>query len=253
MKFNISLPLFSGPIELLLYLIRREEVSIFEIPLATITRQFLEFIKNVQNPVSQEVNRQPIYPDLSDFLIMAAVLIRIKLRKLIPTPEEKSGEVTVSLFEIYEEFEKYKKLASLLSSLEEERSFFFPRPKTAPIEEGEMDIIDLMKAFYQLQKKGEKKLVIEKPSFRLEERIALVREKIRRMEIPGSENKGKQFLTFFSLLKEAKDIKDIIIIFFALLELAFLGEVKLIQEKDFGDILVIPITKSSSETQPAGV
>lgn len=243
MKFNISLPLFSGPIELLLYLIRKEEVSILEIPLATITNQFLEFITNAQNSVSQEFDRPPLYSDLSDFLIMAAVLIRIKIRKLIPTPEEKLDEVTVSLFEIYEEFEKYKKLASLLSSWEEERSSFFPRPKTVPIEEEEMDIVDLMKVFYQLQKKDGEKLVIEKPFFRLEERIALVREKIRKMEIPGSENKEKQFLTFFSLLREAKDIKDIIIIFFALLELAFLGEVKLIQEEDFGDILVIPITK----------
>ncbi|MEO0098232.1 MAG: segregation/condensation protein A [candidate division WOR-3 bacterium] len=242
MKFNISLPIFSGPIELLLYLIRKEEVSIFEIPIATVTNQFLEFIRGLS-----ELKDQPFYSDLSDFLLMATVLIRIKLRKLIPTSEEKSEEVTVSIFEIYEEFERYKKLASLLSSLEEERSALFTRPKTIPTEEEELDIVDLMKIFYHLQKKGKEKLFIEKPPFRLEERIALVREKIEKMQAVGNGKGEKEFLTFFGLLKEAKDIKDIVIIFFALLELAFLGEVKLIQEKDFGDILVIPLKKKGKE------
>jgi segregation and condensation protein A len=237
MKFDISLSIFSGPIELLLYLVRKEEVSIFEIPIATITNQFLDFLRNLQE--------EPNYSNLSDFLIMAAVLIRIKLRKLIPTEEEKPEEATVSIFEIYEEFEKYKRFASLLSSLEEERSSLFSRPRTLPVEEEEMDLFDLMKVFYQLQKKGAESPFLEKPNFRLEERIALIRERIQQMQMPGEENKEKRFLTFFTLLSEAKDIKDVIIIFFALLELAFLGEVKLIQEREFGDIILIPIARRS--------
>ncbi len=238
MSFKIALPLFSGPLELLLYLIRKNEVSIFEIPLSTVTAQFLEFIRN-----SQDITN---YSHLSDFILMASVLIRMKLRKLLPTNDSQTTEPTVSLFEICEEFERCKKLANILSSLEEERLSLFTRPGWVKVEEEEMNIIDLIQVFHQLsaRRKSEAAIFVERPTFRLEDRIADVRERIRQMMIPDDEKEnGRHFLTFFTLLKEAKDIKERIIIFFALLELAFLGEVKLVQEREFADIIVIPIRK----------
>ncbi len=241
MKFNIALPDFFGPIELLLYLVRKNEVSILEIPLSKVTNQFLTFLQELKAMPGQT----KIYSDLSEFILMASILIRLKLKKLIPTAEEKPTETSVSFFEICEEFERCKKLASILSSLEDERLSLFPRPGIAPIEE-ELDLIDLMKTFYSLQKRESQELFVEKLPFRLEDRIAYVREKIREMRLISSEgNETKTFLTFFTLLKDAKDIKDAIIIFFALLELAFLGDVKLIQESEFSDILVIPLNQTS--------
>ncbi len=242
MKFNITLPLFSGPIELLLYLIRKDEVSIFEIPLASITAQFLAYIKNLQKVVD--------YSGLSDFILFASVLLRMKLRKLLPFPKEKPEEVTASLFEICEEFERYKKFANILSHLEEERLALFPRPGHLPIEDDglDIDLIDLLKTFRQISlKRHADQFLIEKPPFRLEDRIKAVRDKIREMESWDDTNeqnessRPKRFFTFFSLLKGIKDIKEAVIIFFALLELAWMGEIKLIQEKEFADILIIPI------------
>jgi len=115
-SFEIKLPLFEGPFDLMLFFIERDELDIYDIPISKITNDFLDYVHHLEN-LEIEV--------ASDFILFAATLMKIKSRMLLPRPEvNEQGEVVDPREELVRnllEYKKYKSVVEELSSMEQER------------------------------------------------------------------------------------------------------------------------------------
>jgi segregation and condensation protein A len=158
--YSVKLPLFEGPLDLLLHLIREQKVDIYDIPIALITRQYLEYLE-----MMKELNLEIA----GDFLVMAATLIHVKSRMLLPIeetadteePEDPRLELVVKLLE----YQAFKDAALGLREKEEERSSLYTREPSEEEEEPapeeadqpllfELNIYDLIHAFRDLLEKA---------------------------------------------------------------------------------------------------
>jgi len=224
-NYQVKTEIFSGPIELLLYLARKNEVDIFDIPLAQITDDYLNYLGQVRE-LNIEVS--------SDFLLMAVVLIRLKVWRLLPSTKdgEELPERPVSLEDIINEFKKYAGVAGFLSELELKQAQLFPR-RGQIIEElpdADGNIYVLISAFQKILAKNIPKasLEITVPEITLEDKLAELRkfftEKIK--------------IGFYEIAEQTRTIPEIIIMFIALLELIRLGEIRVKQETEFGEIIL---------------
>jgi len=150
-QYRVRLEAYSGPLDLLLYLIRREEVDIYDIPIAKITEQYCQYI---------EMIRQVDPDSVGQFLVMAATLMEIKSRMLLPkppeeTPDEEEIDPRAELVRQLLEYKKYKDAAERLKQRVEEFSRRWPRPKPPglPAEGVELEdasVWDLLAAFNRL-------------------------------------------------------------------------------------------------------
>jgi segregation and condensation protein A len=152
--YRVNLDIFAGPLDLLLYLVRKEEVDIYDIPLAKITDQYLRYV---------EMLKQLDIDLAGDFLVMAATLMEIKSAMLLPKAEpeqmaqEESGDPRAELIRQLLEYKKYKDAANLLDAAAERQQERFGRPtslisRLVPQAEPEVDmdrvsIWDLLEAF----------------------------------------------------------------------------------------------------------
>src|SRR5215470_8109908 len=121
MEYQVDLDTFRGPMDLLLYLVKREEVDICDIPIARITEQFLEYMRVIEM-LDVEV--------AGDFLVTAATLMEIKSRMLLPRPEEIAEEDDDPRKELVRqllEYKKFKEAAALLEAQAEQQSYRVPR------------------------------------------------------------------------------------------------------------------------------
>lgn len=221
-EYQIQTEIFSGPIELLLYLIRKDEIDIFDIPLAQVTDDYLSYLSHNEK-LNLEIS--------SDFLLMAAVLIRLKVQQMLPRVQE-TEEIPepVSLETVLAEFQKYAGIASFLSSLESRRLETFPR-RGMPLEvlpEAGGDIYLLISAFQNVLSKMKPKptLEIERIEIRLEDKIAELRQIFTH----------KQKLFFSEITLKVQTISEIVILFIAILELVRLGEIRIRQSAEFAEI-----------------
>ncbi|MCK4427031.1 MAG: segregation/condensation protein A [candidate division Zixibacteria bacterium] len=147
--YSVKLDVFEGPLDLLLFLIKRDEVDIYDIPIAHIAKQYLEYIK-LMKVLNLEV--------AGEFIVMAATLIRIKARMLLPktVDEEEEEDPREELVQALLEYRKYKEAACVLKEKEEEQSNWFPRTDPdlsgLPKEEilVEASLYDLMSAFRKI-------------------------------------------------------------------------------------------------------
>src|SRR6056297_773150 len=119
MSYNIKLDVFEGPLDLLLFFIKRDEINIYDIPIAHVTREFLEYIH-----LAQQMNIHLA----GEFLEMAAILMRIKSKMLIPSQEddEEIEDPRTDLVNMLIEYRKYKKISKRLESREKQYTKFFP-------------------------------------------------------------------------------------------------------------------------------
>ncbi|MCS7258461.1 MAG: segregation/condensation protein A [candidate division WOR-3 bacterium] len=227
MKNNLEIQteVFSGPIELLVYLVRKNEIDILEIPISKITNEYLQYLKTAQS-LNIELG--------IEFLLMAVVLIRLKITSLLPstTSQEELPESKMSLEEIIAEYRKYTQIANLLGDLEKKRAFFFPRKPNfkAEIIDEHDDIYSLILAFKNLLAKRRETptLDIVVPEIKLEDKILELR---KIFEIHHK-------ITFSDLTRNSQSITEIILLFIALLELIRLGEIKARQETEFSEIFL---------------
>lgn len=153
MDYQVNLDIFRGPLDLLLYLVQRDEVDIFDIPIARITEQYLEHLEMLK---LIDVER------VGDFLVMASTLMEIKSKLLLPkNAEAASGEEDPRLELVRQlvEYKKYKEAAALLERRAEEQSARLPRqpaerfaadPRQQPIRE--VELWDLVSAFSRLMR-----------------------------------------------------------------------------------------------------
>jgi len=151
-EYKVALDVYNGPLDLLLYLIRREEIDIYDIPIARITEQYIQYIELLQQLDPETV---------SEFLVLAATLMEIKSRILLPKPplDEIDGEIIDPRLELVRqllEYKKYKDAAHYLGEAAEKRarkharSPVLPSPPTDEMELETIDIWDLFDAFNRL-------------------------------------------------------------------------------------------------------
>jgi segregation and condensation protein A len=238
MTYKVKLEVFEGPLDLLLYLIQKEEVDIYDIPIAKITDQYLEYMELMQ------------LLDLNiagEFLVMAATLMHIKSKMLLPPdPTEEEAEEEDPRAELVKrliEYKKFKEAASELSQMESHHKHFFARvgpgaePDEAVSEDDffEASLFDLITAFTKVLKDVPKDVFYKviKDEFTVSEKI----HDILHMLV---ENKT---LLFTDLFKAAKSKFEIITTFLALLELIKIREVVVGQATPFGEIEIIKNTE----------
>jgi len=230
---RIQLPLFEGPLDLLLYLIRKNEIDIHDIPIAPITRQYMEYLD-----LMRELNLDVA----GDFMVMAATLIHIKSKMLVPVdPTEAEGEPQEdpreALVQRLLEFQRYKEAAGVLHQRGQIRAATWTRPASAaPLFDDageeilEAGLFDLVSAFKELLERRQTLLAHEvaDQGKTVDERMAELIEMIR-------EGQSLELLELFSALETKADM---ILTFLALLELVRLKRVKVYQRGLFGAIRV---------------
>jgi segregation and condensation protein A len=249
---RIRLPEFEGPLDLLLYLIKRNEVDIHDIPIAPITRQYMEYLD-----LMKELNLDVA----GEFMVMAATLIHIKSKMLVPVdPTEAEGEEEAEdprdeLVRRLLEFQRYKEAAGLLHQKREIRAATWTRPDTAlPAfddageEMLEAGLYDLIGAFKELLERRKTLLAHEveregkSVEARMEELLDMLRE--------------GQSLEFLELFASEETKAGMILTFLALLELIRLKRIKVYQRGLFGPIRVFrpvgPETGTPMPAAPAG-
>jgi segregation and condensation protein A len=238
-QYHVRLAEFDGPIELLLHLIRKHEYDIYDIPISEITRQYLETLE-----LMKELNLNVA----GEFLFMAATLIHIKSRMLLPPPHEDGTEdepfedPRAQLVARLLEYQKYKEAAQLLHQKQTIRSAMWLRPDSAaqPFlgqkedsseEFVEVDLFELVSAFREVLERARRRkdFTIERYRVSLEEMIERLKVKIQ----PGAS------ITFEQLFEDAVTRGMLIVTFLALLELVRLRVLRLYQRKSFGTIHVM--------------
>jgi segregation and condensation protein A len=231
MSYEIKLDIFEGPLDLLLYLIKKNEIDIYDIPIALITRQYLEYIEMLRS----------FNLDLAgEFLVLAATLIHIKSRLLLPVEEDPSAQEEedprAELVKQLLEYQAFKEAALQLDSRSVlERDVFTrlypasgPDDPEAPEVFTEMDVFDLVKAFQQMMTRLDKaeRIEIDAEEMSLADRINDIMDRLRE----------HKHLTFTELLSERTDRRWVLYTFLALLELMKLRMIKAYQGESYGVI-----------------
>ncbi len=219
----VRLAIFEGPIELLLYLIRKREIDIFDVPIAQLTDDYLNFLRSGDNIDLAQA---------SDFLALAAVLLRLKVRALLPRPpEEDLTPPQVSLEQILDAYRQFQQVANILREKEAASQLRFPRRGGALpvqwVEGGE--VLLLTRAFARLiERFSPPTIEVPRREVRLEDKIAQLRNLLA----------TRQSLSFEEAVVscETQTLSELIVLFLALLELVRLGEIRVEQEGEFGPI-----------------
>lgn len=228
--YTVNTPVFEGPLDLLLQLIERAELDITSIALATVTDQYLTYIRALQQNARAE--------EISAFLVIAAKLIQIKSEALLPRPpvrevgEEDPGEALARQLRIYKRF---KELANTLEQREDQGLHTYLRLAPPPKVEGRLDLSDITlpdlldaanSIFANQKDKQALGTVISAPKVTIREKIAYIADAL-----------GKDKNSSFKLLVgEATSRLEIVVTFLALLELVKRYRVSARQDGLFGSI-----------------
>jgi segregation and condensation protein A len=225
---QVKLPCFEGPLDLLLFLIRQQEIDIQDIPINQITHQYLSALDTMRN-LNLEV--------AGEFILMVAYLLYIKAQMLLPHYETVEGEdPRTPLVQKLLEYQKFKQLGEELKRMELERGGFFPRAFDPSFigssEELKSDIsaYDLYCAYRQLValRLEKEPMVITLPNFDIEEKIQSILNSLA----PGVQ------ITFSQLAKSAEK-QHLISTFIALLEMVKRGILKIKQPHPFANFKVL--------------
>ena len=226
---KISLPLYEGPLDLLLDLIRREKLDIYDIPIAKITEQYLAYLH-----LMEELN-----VDLaSEFLVIAAQLIYIKSRMLLPPDPDMSPEEEDPRAELIRrllEYEKFKNAAQMLYQRELVENAAWSNPGSIAMADSELEpemavtLYDLLVVFRDVLKRAEQRplMQVDRDGFSVEQMMAFLFEKI--VAAPGA-------VALSRVLPEIASRRALITAFLAVLELTRLHAIYLKQDKAFGEI-----------------
>jgi len=231
--YQVHLPIFEGPLDLLLHLIKINEIDIYDIPIAAITEQYLEYLE-----LMKELNLDIA----SEYLVMAATLAYIKSKMLLPSPKEDKEEETEEdprkeLVQRLLDYQKFKKAAEKLEGRKILGRDVFARSGAEEKEEDEVEVevevnlFDLIEALRGILKKVETQ---DKILDFTKEKIVI---KDKMMEII-EELKAVKYVIFQDLFSSAEDRYEIIVTFIALLELIRIQKVRAVQFQEFGSIRI---------------
>jgi segregation and condensation protein A len=233
---TIRLDAFEGPLDLLLHMIKKEEIDIWNIPIARITEQYLQYLQ-----VMKDLNINVA----GEWLMMAATLIYIKSRMLVPQekvdealPEEEDprNELVYQLLE----HQKFKNAAEMLYTREEVENAIWNKPPADVLEDGNevvaVTLFDLLRAFNEVVQRFEAQRVLE-----VDQEEITIEQKIQDIRSRFLVHDKMLFSSFFG---EARSKRHLIVIFLALLELVRLHEVWLYQKKAFEEIQICKVKET---------
>lgn len=236
MSYKLKLDIFEGPLDLLLYLIKKDDIDIHDIPISQITEQYMHYIEMMQ------------FLDLDmvgDFLVMAATLMQIKSRMLLPPDpaleEAEEEDPRDELARRLLEYKKFKEIAEALKDKETKRHDFFPRMVD---EEGlrqlradskevyfEVSLFDLINALSEALRKAPEEVIHEiiKEEYTVEQKVHDILHYLLE----------KNAALLQELFQTARSKIEIIVTFLAVLELIRLKEIKAVQKHPFADIEIL--------------
>ena len=244
----VHLDNFEGPLDLLIHLIRRNEVNVYDIPIALITEQYLGYIA-----LMQELNLDVA----GEFLVMAATLIHIKSRMLLPRPDptqddQADEDPREALVRRLLEHQKYKAAAELLHERETLRGAQFTRPDAVVADaagdeyepELEVDLYSLLTAFQAVVQRAKQrpKVLLPPEQVPVEVRIEQLLARLSEHEACG----------FEELFADVDDRAGLIVTFLALLEMIRLKLVRVFQSGSFGPIRVYKRPRPADAPHPIG-
>lgn len=239
MEYKVVLEAFEGPLDLLMHLIEKEKVDIYDIPIAKITDQYIEYFKTMQ---SIDLNVT------SEFLVMAATLLEIKSKMLLPSSSKEDEQLEIEEIDPREElvrrlleYKKFKAAAEDLRAKGDIQSKVFFKPKE--------ELEEFIEQDFELEKVDFKELFLAYINVlnRSKDNI----KEINLTEIQRDELTIEDCMdNLGNLIKEKKEIKfeelfddditktRVVVIFLSILELIKLKKIKVIQEQNFGDIII---------------
>lgn len=232
--YRIALSEFEGPLDLLLFFIKRDELNIYDIPISKITNDFLEYLEALQT-LNLEV--------AADFIYMASVLMSIKAKMLLPRPESVEGELDefdprTELVQRLLEYKRYKEMAHAIQHLEDQRRKHFSRlcfeSIEAPLAEEpplkRPTLFDLIQAYQYALAHIPKKTVheIKRIPVTIEEQAEKI---LARLETSLQ-------LSFFEFVRDAEERIVVVVTFLAVLEMAKARLITILVREDHNDFWV---------------
>ena len=228
---DIKIKDFEGPLDLLLHLVSKYQMDIYDVPITEVIEQYLSYITTLQ------IMRLEV---AGEYMVMASQLMLIKSRKLLPKVaaaiEMDMEDPEMDLLSQIEEYRRFKLISEKLAEQHEERAQYYSKPKLELVyEDAELihdkSTIDIFLAFSQIMTKKKEEFrnnhtTIVKDEYKIEDMMDVVRGYCQ----PGQ----RQPLS--AIFKETKDMDEVITIFLATLELVKVQELILVQDENFGEI-----------------
>lgn len=243
MAIPVKLQIFEGPLDLLLHLIEKNKVDIYDIPIVEITAQYLEYIKAME---TEDMNV------MSEFLVMAATLLEIKCRMLLPREVDEEGEEIDPRAELVQkllEYKMYKFMSYELKDRQVDAARTLFREKSLPKEVadyrppvdmkellGDADLAKLQSLFKMVMKRQEDKIDPVRSRFGNIEKDEV--------DMDAKTDYVERFLqvhktfSFRELLEKQRSKMEIIVTFLVILEMMKLGKISIVQENTFDDIII---------------
>lgn len=243
MSIQVKLPAFEGPLDLLLHLIDKNKVNIYDIPIVEITDQYLEYVNSMDK---QDLDI------VSEFLVMAATLIDIKSRMLLPKQVNEQGETIDPRKELVErllEYKKFKYISEELKGRQEDADYCLYKKKTIPREvleyEEPIDIQNLLSEVTLVRLNTIFRFIMKKKVDKLDP-IRSKFGKIEQEEISLSDKinyvseyaKSSKRFSFRVLLESQSSKMEVIVTFLAVLELIKISQIRVEQKEIFDDIMI---------------
>lgn len=254
MVISYKLEKFEGPLDLLLHLIEKNKIDIYDIPIVEITQQYLDYVQQMEK---EDLNI------VSDFLVMAATLLEIKSKLFLPVEVNEEGEEEDPRAELVArllEYKKYKMMALVLQDREDAAIRLLFKNPTIPkavaryeppvdLDQllGDLTLARLQRIFQSVMKRQEEKVDPIRSKFGTITREPVSLEK----KIGSVMNYARQHrkFSFRELLQKQTDKLETVVTFLAVLELMKIGKIYLIQEQIFDDIYIETLEAEDEETE----
>lgn len=230
---DIKIKDFEGPLDLLLHLVSKYQMDIYDVPITEVIEQYLAYIATLQ-AMRLEV--------AGEYMVMASQLMLIKSRKLLPKVAaslEVEDDPELDLLSQIEEYRQFKQLSEQMAIQHQERALHYSKPKIELIyEDAELlhdrTSIDLFLAFSQIMAKKKEEFrnnhtTIVKDEYKIEDMMDVVRDYCKKQK--------RQLLS--DIFKDSQNMDEVITIFLATLELVKVQELLVVQDENFGDIYLV--------------
>lgn len=220
--YRVSLPAYEGPVDLLLYFVHRDKLDVLDVPIAQLADEFIAYVQTMGADLEE----------LADFLLMASILLRWKMRALLRESiyEEEEIHEPVTLSRILEEFRRYRETAAFLEEQREHNLRYYPRGQEITIE-GKGRITDLLRSFSALleRERPRQPMLLTRDDWTIEDATRWLHETLTRQ---------KRFQFFKTMRERQTSIFDMLILFITVLEQLRLRKIRITQPEPFADFVV---------------
>lgn len=244
--YKVSLPAFEGPLDLLLHLIKQHKIDVYDIPIVLITRQYNEYL-DAMTELDLEI--------AADYIYMAALLIHIKSKMLLPRDEngEQQEDPRAELVEKLLEYQRFKSVAESFAEIDHVRMGVWSRPPSptpenepAEVDISEVSLFDLIDAFrtalQRYRREHPQAIELKRSTHKVSDKMLELMNELR-------ERSPMRLLWFL----EGRDRGELVAIFLGLLELVRLGAISLTQSEVFGEVIVQKTEKEVDTAQIAAL